>query len=77
MPSSAQLATLQRPLRTRLGTLMRQGPFVTIKELVVVRPGAVVPEGVTLAPMTIWEGNPGQCRNLFSPSERPPSRDRS
>lgn len=42
----------------------RQGPFVTIKDLAVVRPGTVVPEGVTLAPMTVWEGNPGKLKSI-------------
>jgi dynactin-5 len=42
-----------------MAELMRQGKFTIIKDLAVIRPGTVLPEGAIVPSMTVWEGNPG------------------
>ena len=36
-----------------------QGKFAIIKDLAVIRPGTVLPEGAVVPSLTVWEGNPG------------------
>ena len=37
-----------------------QGKFAIIKDLAVILPGTVLPEGAVIPSMTVWSGNPGQ-----------------
>jgi hypothetical protein len=42
---------------------MVKGKFAIIKDLAVIRPGTVLPEGAVVPSLTIWEGNPGQLNH--------------
>lgn len=38
----------------------RQGQFVIVKDLAVIMPGTVLPEGTVVPSLTVWSGNPGR-----------------
>jgi dynactin-5 len=41
------------------GLLMRKGKFVIIKDLAVILPDTVLPEGTVVPSFSVWSGNPG------------------
>jgi len=43
---------------------MDKGKFAIIKDLAVIRPGTVLPEGAVVPSLTVWEGNPGELDDV-------------
>jgi carbonic anhydrase/acetyltransferase-like protein (isoleucine patch superfamily) len=43
---------------------MVQGKFVIIKDLAVIMPGTVLPEGTVVPSFSIWAGNPGKSHPI-------------